>query len=223
MGGSPTRDTSVDEGRERWIFGYRVEGDIRFLSHRDMIRLFERALVRAALPVRYTEGFNPHARLSILLPRPVAIAADEEAIVIDFNGPIDGKDVAKRLSEATPAGIEVFSARRLACGERPRLKSARYRLELTERVGETIQAKVLEILDAEVVMIQRKHPRTGEVRSVDIRPSIVDLRIDQQRVIEFALCPTSNVTAKPAEIASLMGLDPQAINHRIRRTEIQWE
>ncbi len=205
------------------MFYYRVEGDIRFLSHRDMIRLFERALVRATLPVRYTEGFNPHARLSILLPRPVAIASDEEAIVIEFSEPIDGKNVAKKLSEAAPGGIDVFNARRLECGERPRPRLARYRLELAEHADETVHAQISEILKSEVVVVQRKHPSTGQVRSVDIRPSIVDLQVDRGRAIEFALCPTSNVTAKPAEIASLMGLDPQAINHRIRRTEIQWE
>jgi len=205
------------------MFYYRVEGDIRFLSHRDMIRLFERALVRAALPVKYTEGFNPHARLSILLPLPVAIASDEEAVVIEFTGPIDGGDAATRLSVATPVGIDVVNARRLECGERPRPKLARYRLELAEPADETVHAQVLEILESEALVVQRKHPSTGEVRSVDIRPSIADLHIDQPRAIEFALSPTINVTAKPAEIASLLGLDPQAINHRIRRTEIQWE
>jgi len=205
------------------MFYYRVEGDMRFLSHRDMIRLFERALVRTALPVKYTEGFNPHARLSILLPRPVAIASDQEAIVIEFDEPIDGMNAARQLSEATPCGIDVFDTLRLECGERPRPRLARYRLELAERVDETVHGQILEILESEVVMVQRKHPGTGKVRSVDIRPSIADLQIDGQQAIEFALCPTSDVTARPAEIAGLVGLDPQTSNHRIRRTEIQWE
>ncbi|GAF87148.1 unnamed protein product, partial [marine sediment metagenome] len=61
--------------RERWVFGYDVDGDLRFISHHDMLRLFARSLARAALPVRFSEGFNPHPRLSIPLPRPVGVAS----------------------------------------------------------------------------------------------------------------------------------------------------
>ena len=81
-GDRPVPDTSV---RETWAFAFSVTGDLRFISHRDTIRVFQRALARASLPVRYSEGFNPHPRLSLPLPRPVGVASEAEIIIVEFD------------------------------------------------------------------------------------------------------------------------------------------
>lgn len=222
MESSPTQKASERDGRQRWVFHYGVEGDIRFLGHRDMLRLFERALVRTALPVKYTEGFNPHARLSIPLPRPVGVASSDEAVLIEFEEPIDGEDAATKLNETIPPGLKIVNARKLDVGERLHPASAHYRLEFSDAVEETVQSVIREVLRSEVVMVQRRNPKSGHERPVDIRPSIVDLRLNGEAV-DFVLRNTPGGTAKPAEIAALLGLDPNAINHRIRRTEIQWQ
>ena len=68
-------------GRCRCALEYTIGGDLRFISHRDTLRLFQRAVARAALPVRFTEGFNPHPRMMIPLPRPVGVASQAETLV----------------------------------------------------------------------------------------------------------------------------------------------
>jgi radical SAM-linked protein len=208
--------------RQRWAFHYRVDGDIRFLSHRDMIRMFERAIARAALPVKYTEGFNPHARISIPLPRPVGVASRDEAVVAEFEQPIDGADAAIRLGGTTPSGVDVISARRLAPGESLKPTQARYRLELTETPDQPMLSRINEVLTATTIKVARRDLKGNGVRSVEIRPSLLGLEVNGN-TLEFAIQTMTNGTAKPSEIAALLGFDPRSINHRICRTEIQWQ
>ena len=87
-----------------------MEGDARFLSHHDMMRLMERAAARAELPLKYSQGFNPRPRLSLALPRPVAVSSRCELLVLEFASPASGSDWARRLSEALPEGLEVQRA-----------------------------------------------------------------------------------------------------------------
>src|SRR3990172_12933571 len=105
-------------GRYRWLFAYSIDGDLRFISHHDTLRLFRRALARADLPVRHSEGFNPHPRLMIPLPRPVGVASCAEVIVVETERPIDPDDALQRLERQTPEGIAMLSSRRLALAGR---------------------------------------------------------------------------------------------------------
>lgn len=61
---------------------FKVEGSLRFLSHAETLRLFQRACVRAGLALRYSEGFNPHPKLSLPLPRSVGVESDDELLCL---------------------------------------------------------------------------------------------------------------------------------------------
>jgi len=204
------------------VFTYRVDGDLRFISHHDTMRLFQRAIARAALPVRYTEGFNPHARLSLPLPRPVGVASDAEALVVEFEAPVEGADVLDRLNRQVPAGLELTQARRLAVGERPRPVWVRYRLEIDQAALENARQRVQELLQQQAAPIARTDATGGETRTIDAKPYLEGMRIAGNSV-EFSLRITDSGTIKPAEVAGLLGYDVRSINHRIRRLEIQWQ
>ena len=66
-----------------------MDGDIRFVSHRDTLRLFARAATRAEVPLRYSGGFNPHPRVTIPVPRPVGVASDVERLVLELTEPLE--------------------------------------------------------------------------------------------------------------------------------------
>mgnify|MGYP001608428956 CR=1 FL=1 len=95
---------------------FSIAGDLRFISHHDTLRLFQRALARAALPVRHSEGFNPHPRMTLPLPRPVGIASDAEAVIVEFDQSVAPDDLLQRLQRHTPADLNLFGVRRLAVG-----------------------------------------------------------------------------------------------------------
>ena len=118
------------------VFRHRVTfsktGDARFLSHRNTMDVLERAIRAAGLPARYSEGFNPHMKLS--MGPALALGLESRDEVFDVEGiALFADAAAARITEKLPPGVEVHSVRELAAGE-PALskavKSARYTVEL---------------------------------------------------------------------------------------------
>jgi radical SAM-linked protein len=207
--------------RFRWMLTFSLGGDLRFISHHDTLRLFRRALARADIPVRYSEGFSPHPKVMIPLPRPVGVASRDEALVMETSRIIDPDQALPRLQEKTPDDIRLISLRRMERGEQMEPQRVRYRLDLRDLNIDDLEARVEKLLAAETLLIDRKSPKSKEARVVDIRPYLVDLRADGHTV-DFTLMVTGNGTAKPAEIAGALGCDSGSINHRIERLEVQW-
>ena len=79
----------------------------KFISHLDLMRTFQRAFFRAGLDIRHTEGFNPHAFVSIPLPLPVGFSSACEVLECELLGEVDRDTVPARMTAALPAGITV--------------------------------------------------------------------------------------------------------------------
>ncbi len=219
---APPRQPVPDAvGRERWVFTFSIEGDLRFISHRDTLRMFQRAVARASLPVRYTEGFNPHPRLSIPLPRPVGVGSQAESIVIEFEQPVNGEDALHRLEQQMPAGLKMLRGRRLESSGNLQPAFVQYRLELDDSPDADMESRIRNIMESTSVPVERVNAKKAERRIIDVRPYIVAIN-PRGNAVEFTLRITSSGTAKPAEVASLLGFDVRSINHRILRLEVQW-
>ncbi len=213
--------------REKWAFAFSVTGDLRFISHRDTIRVFQRALARASLPVRYSEGFNPHPRLSLPLPRPVGVASEAEIIIVEFDQPIDGEDGRRRLNAQMPRHIHLFSANRIGPDDRFLPNLVRYRIEpargqvwspeIVSRVAERIE----HVMQADILYIDRETPGGKESRRIDVRSFLVEARMEGDAVA-FTLRVTAAGTARPREIAAILGFDTEAVAFGIRRTAVEW-
>jgi radical SAM family uncharacterized protein/radical SAM-linked protein len=123
---------------------FEKTGDARFLSHRNTMDVLERAIRAAALPARYSEGFNPHMKLSMGPALPLGLESRHEVFDVEGVAPF-GADAARLINEKLPAGMVVRDVRELGPGE-PALsrsvKSARYtvRLDSAEQVGRAAEA-----------------------------------------------------------------------------------
>jgi radical SAM family uncharacterized protein/radical SAM-linked protein len=123
---------------------FEKSGDARFLSHRNTMDVFERAIRAAGLPARYSEGFNPHMKLSMGPALPLGLESRHEVFDVDGVAPF-GPDAARVISEKLPTGLSVSEVRELGSTD-PALsravKSARYavRLESAEQVGRASEA-----------------------------------------------------------------------------------
>jgi len=83
-------------------------GRARFISHLDLMRTFQRAFLRAGIHIKHTEGFNPHAFVSIALPLSVGYASQCEILEFGLLGGAEMEEVPARLNKALPEGIEVL-------------------------------------------------------------------------------------------------------------------
>ncbi len=94
----------------RVLLEYMIGGRVRFISHLDFMRAMQRTIRRAGIPIAYSEGFNPHPRLSFGLPLPVGVTSSAEYMDIILDGPMDTEEVRLRLNTHLPKGIVVTAA-----------------------------------------------------------------------------------------------------------------
>ncbi|MCP4247637.1 MAG: DUF2344 domain-containing protein [bacterium] len=196
---------------------------MRYLSHRDVLRMFSRALVRADLPVRYTAGFNPRPRLSIPLPRSVGVASDAERLVLELAEPVDPQTVVQRLGPQLPAGFALKRARRLDHGQRSVPVGVTYDVPLTAEQSRTVGHRAATLLDSsDPIPVLRKNRKTGRVKELDMRPFIHSIRAGPDRLV-MRLHLIDGTTARPREILEALGIAADGIGHRVRRLEIEWQ
>jgi radical SAM family uncharacterized protein/radical SAM-linked protein len=123
---------------------FEKSGDARFLSHRNTMDVLERAIRAAGLPARYSEGFNPHMKLSMGPALALGLESRHEVFDVEGIAPF-GPDAARAISDKLPPGLSVSDVRQLGSTE-PALsravKSARYavRLDSADHVGRASEA-----------------------------------------------------------------------------------
>ena len=93
---------------QRLRIRYAKRGRLRFTSHRDFSRAFERAVFRARVPMAYSSGFNPHPRISYAGAAPTGSASEAEYLEIALAEVVDPADVRATLEEALPDGLDVL-------------------------------------------------------------------------------------------------------------------
>lgn len=203
------------------MIGYAIDGDLRFISHHDTIRLFERALARAAFPVRFSEGFNPRPRLSLPLPRPVGIASEDETLIVDCTEPVDPDAMRETLSRQMPAGIRLRSVRMLEEGRKLAPTSAVYRLTLDHSAPDHVRARAAELMSLPRIEVRRRDHESGAVRQIDIRPGLIEMSATADGV-EWRQAILQQGTARPGEMLEALGLESSDWLHCIRRVSVEF-
>ena len=124
------------ERTARARFTFAKTGDARWLSHRNVMDLFERALRAAAVPVRFTEGFNPHIRISMGPALPLGAEALGEMFEVDLYAPIEAGALS-RTNRVLPPGLELTGLVTLPCDSPSlgkQIATARVRIRRCARV-----------------------------------------------------------------------------------------
>jgi radical SAM-linked protein len=201
-------------------------GKVRFVSHRDAARLWERALRKVRLPVATTAGFTPRPKLSFGLALPTGAESLAEYLDVELRPDVSGDDVdvsslAHELSAAMPDGIDVTVV--ADCTERTGSLQESVTSCTWELWGPRLTPARIDaargLLDADHLLVERE--RKGERRTDDIRPLLVDLRSDGTGTRLVADLATSGRALRPSELAALAFADVDPLDVRALRTH-QW-
>jgi radical SAM-linked protein len=161
---------------QRLRIRYAKRGRLRFTSHRDFSRAFERALVRARVPMAYSSGFNPHPRISYAGAAPTGSASEAEYLEIGLASETDPALVQQQLDEALPPGLDVLEVVASSGGTlADRLEASRWHLRLPGVAAEALQEAVHTFLAAGEVVVERMTKKG--MRSFDCRAAVVTLRV----------------------------------------------
>ena len=152
---------------------YAKRGRLRFTSHRDFSRAFERAVFRARLPMAYSSGFNPHPRISYAGAAPTGSASEAEYLELALAEVVDPAAVHAALDEALPDGLDVVEVvESPGGGLSDLLRASRWEVDLPLTLTE-VEPAVAAFLAAEEVLVQRMTKKG--LRDFDSRAAVLAL------------------------------------------------
>jgi len=207
-------------------------GKVRFTSHRDLARIWERALRRADIPLVYSQGFSPRPRLHFGLALPTGAESWAEyldADLVDDTPVLD--DLPGRLTPMLPSGIDVTAAAPVEAGTQSlqqAVVACDWRIEVLHDGGGDLMAAVERLLALDELPLARE--RKGQVTVDDIRPYVEGLEVGEPTTAGIELVArlrTQPRGLRPAEAVAALGAGEAAVEGpvftpgRIVRTH-QW-
>jgi len=225
---------------------------LRFLSHAETLRVFQRACVRAGINLQYSRGFNPRPRMSLPLPRPVGVESDDELLTLkayrdalcvmsDAKGYPDLQDgecqdneirdtqyaihntIKNILSEQLPEGFELISVNFAEARASYQPRSATYIFSVRpELLDEQLQNRIDDLMASENLFIRRQIDK----RQLNFKDIDVRRFICSMELEGINIVVECEVTAagsiRVQEILELLELDQAMLASPTRRTRVKW-
>lgn len=170
---------------QRLRIRYAKRGRLRFTSHRDFSRAFERAVFRAKVPMAYSSGFNPHPRISYAGAAPTGSASEAEYLEIGLAEIVDPASIHTLLAESLPDGLDIVEVVESTGGSlSDQLQASHWQLDLAvdPQAATSAVAQFLASDEVEVERMTKKGLRTfdcrGAVRSMTASPIDRGTRLD---------------------------------------------
>jgi radical SAM-linked protein len=205
-------------------------GRVRWTSHRDVARMWERALRRARLPMAYTEGFSPRPKLSFGLALPTGCESQAEYLDVALREPVSPDEVMSTFSSLLPEGVDVVAAQVLPEGAgslQEEVTSCRWEIDVPLVDLDGLDEVIARVLGAEVLPVTRE--RKGRPVTDDLRPSVLALSSAGPFGAGAGLnaeLGTRPRGVRPAELAQVMGIElglARRTNQWIERDGSRWE
>jgi radical SAM-linked protein len=198
--------------------------EIKYISHLDLIRLWQRSLSRAGIALAYSEGFNPHPRMSLAAPLALGVTSEAELMDIVLSKWSSPHTFTSSVSRQLPPGIEITRVYNTAL-TLPSLQSqvrfAEYRVGLeADKAKEDIESAITVLLAKET--LPWEHQRDTGPRRYDLRQLIDDIWIiDYQKGvcnISMRLRCDSSGSGRPEQVATALGFVKYPLS--IHRTKL---
>ncbi len=216
------------------VIKFRIGDNLRFLSHAETMRVFQRACVRAGIEIQYTEGFNPHPKLSLPLPRTVGVESEDDLLYLKVHtrrienqsatSPFDCDELKEKLSDQLPQGCQLLTVRVAKDKTPPQPTSATYILPVKkEHINEKLKAAIVRLLASESLSLQRRlNDKKLRSKTVDVRGFLKSIRIEKEAVIvECRVSPAGSIRVD--EILTLLELDTEKLAGPIKRIAVEWQ
>lgn len=195
---------------------------VKYITHLDMMRFWERAFRRARLPVAQSQGFHPHSRFALAAPMAVGVTGEAELMDVFLDEPVSPQDFVERLAGQMVPGFAVLNAQETEF-EGPSLQAlmrySDYQVTVeSDLPREEIEARVSALMAAE--SFPWEHTRDGTLKQYDLRGLIAELALEGAEegryVLRMRLQTDSNAAGRPEQVTKALGFPhrPSSI-HRV--------
>ncbi len=198
--------------------------EVKYISHLDIMRLWERALRRAGIPITYSQGFSPHPKISIAAPLPIGVTSDAELMDIQLRKRVSPYLFIKTVSAELPRGIGLLGVEQVALtlpSLQSQMRQAEYQVEVaTEREIQEVEDALHSFLMTKEFPWQ--HERDTGIRRYDLRPLVYDLWLTGRResrcTLGMRLRTDSTATGRPEQVTLALGFPHRPTS--IHRTKL---
>jgi radical SAM family uncharacterized protein/radical SAM-linked protein len=218
----------------RFRIRFEKGATMRFTSHLDLMRAWERSLRRSGLPLAFSQGHHPHLKMSFGPPLPLGHRSRAEVFDLELTRP-PGVDLADLLNAVLPEGLRVLDFRPILFKTpslMSQLEGATYRVRFPagflgeagiapESLADTLERGILELLARPHVVVRRKSEE--QAREFDARPSIVALEVGSDEppaVLDARVRFTPRASVRPEEVVGLLIPSGDSRTVDIERTEL---
>jgi radical SAM-linked protein len=213
------------------VYKYRVsfskEEQVKYISHLDLSKLFHRAFRRGGLPMAYSEGFNPHPKISLASALRLGTTSSSEYLDVELAEAVNPDEIRRRLEEAMPPGLQIGRVLPIPM-EAPAamavINAAAYCLSCLKGSDEPDVQKILAEVLSEKDLIVQRNTKNG-IKEINLKPLIFHVEVmgvdDEQVKLHLLLAASDQGTARPEEIGQILcekGLCRSAENIHIHRT-----
>ena len=203
---------------ERIRITFEKTGAMRYTSHLDLQKVWIRALLRAKLPLAYTQGFHPTPKVAYAWPLPLGWGTQGELMDIWLDDP-DGKEAdsetfIRDVNRSMPAGLKILDIEKLPYSD-PALtiiiQSAVYLITFPERISqEELNEKMAALMSQETIERERR----GKI--YDMKPLVEEWEVmpdpDSGTALKVQMAARDSAMGRPDELAAALGYDPFAVN-----------
>jgi radical SAM-linked protein len=199
---------------------FTKQGSLRYISHLDLHKVWERAARRASLPLAYSQGFHPQPKIHFATALPLGFSSRGEVLDMRLNEDLTPEEITARLQVSLPEGIRVLQVEAVeerAPALQTQVLSATYEIRLMEKVdGADLMARVDRIMQSESL------PRARRGKPYDLRPLIEMINVitetEGETWLRMTLAAREGTTGRPDEVIEELGIPAE--NVRVERTRM---
>jgi len=202
---------------------YSQTGPLKYISHLDLIKLWERLLRRAGIPLAYSHGFTPHPKITVASPLPVGFEGLREVMEITLTSHISPREFEAKVRPCLPEGLDIVQvevAEDEALSLPQRVVASEYEVVLPDcRERDKLAQAVEELMSKGSLPFRRE--KGGKVREYDLRPLIKGLKVTEGPgcALWMLLETSPSATARPEDVLKALGFEGYA---KIRRLKLHF-
>lgn len=187
---------------QKYLLKFEKTGDIRYISHLDLMRQFQRAFKRTEIRLAYSQGFNPHPKMSFAQPLSLGFTSIGEYLEFETIEITENDEIKNRMNETFPNGIKILGCFRLNAQNKTTAALVcfgSYEIILDNPFSEDVKDILTRFLAQKQILIE-KQQKKGKTAEVDIRPMIIDLSVSEQGeklVLQILVATGSSANLNP--------------------------
>ena len=208
--GDKTDAATRQPGYRRLKVSYAKKDQAKYFGHLELKNIIFRALRRAGIPVKYSEGFHPMLKVSFEDPLPIGMESDREAFYVTVQDYVKPAVVHKRLNEHLPDGLIVIDCH--FSGKKGSLKKSAFDMYQVILKDGFFDEKPIDCLKKSTEWLFTRKTRNGRIKKIDLKELVANIHLQSPGILEMTLRSEPGKTVRPAEvIANLFGFSDDII------------